>query len=170
MAAVIINFLVGAVIVIAMVDVPLFVNVVEGEVARSAVISGWVLSALTAAMAVAAYIGGRLAERFSYRLPIVAGLIAALTGFTLMGTGWTADISYTAMAWQLALLGAGFGLIIAPTAAAVVDAATADRRGWPWPVNISTWPNRAATACCASRCAIPSDARSTCWVSRTATT
>lgn len=128
-AAVIINFLVGAVIVIAMVDVPLFVNVVEGEVARSAVISGWVLSALTAAMAVAAYAGGRLAERFSYRLPIVAGLIAALTGFTLMGTGWTADISYTAMAWQLALLGAGFGLIIAPTAAAVVDAATPDRRG-----------------------------------------
>ncbi|MDH5423256.1 MAG: MFS transporter, partial [Acidimicrobiia bacterium] len=128
-AAVFINFLVGAVIVIAMVDVPLFVNVIEVEVERSAVIAGWVLSAMTAAMAVAAYLGGRLAERFSYRAPIVAGLVLSLTGFAMMGTGWTADIAYTAMAWQLALLGAGFGLIIAPTAAAVVDAATADRRG-----------------------------------------
>ncbi|NIW35071.1 MAG: MFS transporter, partial [Gemmatimonadetes bacterium] len=38
-AAVIINFLVGAVIVIAMVDVPLFVNVIEVELERSAVIA-----------------------------------------------------------------------------------------------------------------------------------
>ncbi len=128
-AAVIINFLVGAVIVIAMVDVPLFVNVIEVELERSAVIAGWVLSALTAAMAAAAYAGGRLAERWSYRPPIVAGLVASVAGFTLMGTGWTADIAYPEMAWQLALLGAGFGLVIAPTAAAVVDAATPDRRG-----------------------------------------
>ena len=128
-SAVIINFLTGAVLVIAMVDVPLFVNVIEVDMERSAVIAGWVLSALTAAMAAAAYAGGRLAERFSYQPPIVAGLIAATAGFALMGTGWTADISYPAMAWQLALLGVGFGLVIAPSAAAVVDAATPDRRG-----------------------------------------
>ena len=128
-SAVIINFLTGAVLVIAMVDVPLFVNVIEVDMERSAVIAGWVLSALTAAMAVAAYAGGRWAERFSYQPPIVAGLVGATAGFALMGTGWTADISYPAMAWQLALLGAGFGLVIAPSAAAVVDAATPDRRG-----------------------------------------
>ena len=33
------------------------------------------------------------------------------------------------MAWQLAVLGAGFGLVIAPTTAAVVDSAPADERG-----------------------------------------
>ncbi|HSR15242.1 MAG TPA: MFS transporter, partial [Gemmatimonadales bacterium] len=56
-----VNFLIGAVLVIAMVDVPLFVNlVVETDLERAAVLSGWVLSALTAAMALAALAGGRL--------------------------------------------------------------------------------------------------------------
>ncbi len=128
-AAVAVNFLVGGALVIAMVDVPLFVNIVEGEVARSAVIAGWVLSALTATMALAAYVGGRLTERWSYRPPVVAGLAVALAGFLLMGLGWTPDTPYLRMGWQLALLGLGFGLVIAPTSAAVVDAAPADRRG-----------------------------------------
>ncbi len=127
--ALVVNFLVGTVLVIAMVDVPLFVNIVEGEVARSAVIAGWVLSALTATMALAAYVGGRLTERWSYRPPVVAGLAVALAGFLLMGLGWTPDTPYLRMGWQLALLGLGFGLVIAPTSAAVVDAAPADRRG-----------------------------------------
>ncbi len=128
-AAVIINFLVGAALVIAMVDVPLFVNMVEVNVERSAVIAGWVLSALTAAMAVTSYLGGRITERTWYRPPVLIGLGAAAAGFLLMGAGWTVDTAYWTMAWQLALLGAGFGFVIAPTSAAVVDGAPADRRG-----------------------------------------
>ena len=127
--AVIINFLVGAALVIAMVDVPLFINMVELGVERSAVIAGWVLSALTAAMAVTSYLGGRITERTWYRPPVLVGLGAAAAGFLLMGAGWTVDTAYWTMAWQLALLGAGFGLVIAPTSAAVVDGAPADRRG-----------------------------------------
>lgn len=127
--AVIINFLVGAALVIAMVDVPLFVNMVEVNVERSAVIAGWVLSALTAAMAVTSYVGGRVTERTWYRPPVLIGLAAAAAGFLLMGAGWTVDTAYWTMAWQLALLGAGFGLVIAPTSAAVVDGAPPDRRG-----------------------------------------
>ncbi len=128
-SAVIINFLVGAALVIAMVDVPLFVNMVEVNVERSAVIAGWVLSALTAAMAVTSYLGGRITERTWYRPPVLIGLGAAAAGFLLMGAGWTVDTAYWTMAWQLALLGAGFGFVIAPTSAAVVDGAPADRRG-----------------------------------------
>ncbi len=127
--AVTVNFLVGGTLVIAMVDVPLFVNVVETGIERAAVISGWVLSALTAAMAVASYTGGRLTERWSYRPPVLAGLLAVVAGFLVMGLGWTPDTAYRQMAWQLALLGAGFGLVIAPISAAVVDAAPADKRG-----------------------------------------
>jgi EmrB/QacA subfamily drug resistance transporter len=127
--AMIINFLVGAGLIIAMVDVPLFVNVVEIDVERSAVIAGAVLSALTAAMTITSYAGGLIAERTWYQPPTIVGLSLALAAFLLMGFGWDPDTAYPAMAWQLAVLGAGFGLVIAPTSAAVVDAAPPDRRG-----------------------------------------
>ena len=128
-AAVVVNFLVGAALIIAMVDVPLFVNVVEFDVERAAVISGWVLSALTAAMAISSYLGGRMTERTWYRPPVVAGLAGALVAYLLLGFVWDADTAYTTMAWQLGLLGFGLGLVTAPTSAAVVDAAPPDRRG-----------------------------------------
>ena len=69
--ALIVNFVVGAALVIAMVDVPLFVNAVEVDLERSAVVAGWILSALTAAMALLSYIGGRVTERTWYGPPIV---------------------------------------------------------------------------------------------------
>ncbi len=125
-----VNFLVGAVLVIAMVDVPLFVNlVVETGLERAAVISGWVLSALTATMAVTSYLGGVLTARYSYRPVVVGGLAACAAGFLLMGLTWDSGTGAGEMAWQLTVLGAGFGLVTAPTNAAVVDAAPADRRG-----------------------------------------
>ncbi len=125
-----VNFLVGAVLVIAMVDVPLFVNlVVETGLERAAVVSGWVLSALTATMAVTSYLGGVLTARYSYRPVVLAGLAACAAGFLLMGLTWDSGTGAGEMAWQLAVLGAGFGLVTAPTNAAVVDAAPADRRG-----------------------------------------
>lgn len=127
--AIIVNFLVGATLIIAMVDVPLFVNVVESGVERAAVIAGWVLSALTAAMAVASYAGGRMTERWSYRPPVLFGLGAVLAGFLIMGLGWTPDTPYLTMAWQLAILGVGFGLVFAPVSAAVVDSAAPEERG-----------------------------------------
>ena len=122
--AVIVNFLVGATLVIVMVDVPLFVNVVESGIERAAVIS-----ALTAAMAVSSYLGGRMTERWSYRPPILFGLAAVVAGFLVMGLGWTPDTPYLRMAWQLAVLGVGFGLVFAPISAAVVDSAPPDERG-----------------------------------------
>jgi MFS family permease len=125
-----INFLVGAAIVIAMVDVPLFVNlVVETDLERAAVVSGAVLASMTAAMAVTSYLGGVATERTWYRPVIVAGLSAAIAGYLLMGVTWGVDTSLGTMAWQLAILGFGFGLVTAPTSAAMVDVAPDDRRG-----------------------------------------
>ncbi len=124
-----VNFFVGATLVIAMVDVPLFINVVELDLEGAAVTTGWVLSALTASMSVAAYIGGRITESRWYRPPVLIGLGFSAVAFFMMGYGWGVATGYWTMAWQLAILGAGFGLVMAPTTAAVVDAAPSDRRG-----------------------------------------
>ncbi len=129
MAALFVNFVVGAGLVIAMVDVPLFINSIELDLERSAVVAGWILSALTAAMAIASYTGGRVTERTWFKPPVLAGLVMSTSAYVWMGATWNADTSYTVFALQLALLGAGFGLTVAPTTSAVVDAAPADQRG-----------------------------------------
>ena len=80
-------------------------------------------------MAVAAYVGGRLTERTWYGPPVVAGLVAATVAFLTMGLTWDGDTSYVLIAVQLAVLGAGFGLTVAPTNSAVIAAAPDDQRG-----------------------------------------
>lgn len=127
--SVMVNFLVGAVLIIAMINVPLLVNVLETDVAQAALTSGWLLSAMTASMAVMAYVGGRLTERFSYRPVTIAGLLAIVLGFSLMGISWQVDTASRQMVWQLVVLGTGFGLVIAPIGAAVINAAPEDQRG-----------------------------------------
>jgi MFS family permease len=128
--ACLVNFFTGFVLIIAMVDVPIFVNVILGESIESAAVdSGRILSALTVAMAITSVLGGWLCARMGYRLPTLLGLACTAAAFLLMGTSWQVDVNYNLMACHLALAGAGFGFIIAPTATAVVDAVTAEQRG-----------------------------------------
>lgn len=127
--ALVANFAVGAALVIAMVDVPLFVNALEVDLERSAVVSGGVLSAMTAAMAVTSYIGGRVTHRTWCRPPLLAGVAMATGAFAWMGATWSADAPYWLFAVQLGLLGAGLGLTVAPTTSAVVDHAPPAQRG-----------------------------------------
>ena len=127
--ALVVNFVIGAGLVIAMVDVPLFVNSVEGDIDRAAVVSGSILSSLTAAMAVMSYVGGRATERWWYQPPVLAGVAMSTAAYAWMGATWSADTSYWVFAVQLGLLGAGFGLTVAPTTSAVVDTAPAAERG-----------------------------------------
>jgi MFS family permease len=127
--AVLINFLVGSVLIIAMVNVPLLINVLEIDVERAALTSGYLLSGMTGAMAVMAYVGGRLTERFSYRPVTLAGLAFCALGLGLMGSSWAVGTPTGQMAWQLAVLGIGFGLVTAPVGTAVINAAPATQRG-----------------------------------------
>ena len=128
-SAVAVNFLIGAALVIAMVQVPLWVNVVEIDTDRSAALAARMLTAMTVAMALTSYLGGRLTSRWWYRPPTLAGLALAGAGFWLMGSIWEATTGYAVMAMHLALVGAGLGMVIAPTSAAVVDHAPGDQRG-----------------------------------------
>lgn len=128
-AAVVVNFLVGSVLIIAMVNVPLVVNVLEADVGQAALNSGYLLSGMTGAMALMAYVGGRATARFSYRPVTAVGLALCAFGLGLMGSTWSATAAYGQMAWQLAILGVGFGLVIAPIGTAVINAAPPDQRG-----------------------------------------
>jgi len=124
------NALVGAVLAVAMVDIPLFVNlVVETEVRSAAVTSGWVLTGLTAAMAIMTGAGGRLGDRLSHRTPTLIGLGVSGMALIVMGSAWDTTIDALSMGVHAALLGAGIGLVTAPLTAAVVDEVPPDRRG-----------------------------------------
>ncbi len=79
-----VNFIVGAALVVAMVDVPIFINAVELDIGRSAVVAGWLLSALTAGMAITSYVGGRVGERQGSRPPVLLG-VGAISSRT---RGW----------------------------------------------------------------------------------
>ncbi len=124
-----VNLLVGFSLFIAIANVPLFINMlVASSIEQGAWDSGWMLSALTVPMALAAVPGGWLAEKRGYRLPALLGLLIAVVGFALMQS-WQAVTPYSTMAFHLVLGGVGIGLTLAPVAAAIVNASPPDQRG-----------------------------------------
>jgi MFS family permease len=112
------NLLIGAGLIIAMVDVPLFVVAVQ---AGSPVETGLAIAPFTGAIVVAALIGGFLTEKLGYRLPGVAGLLISALGFGLMSQ-WDPEVARATMRWHLAVCGTGFGLVFSPIGTAVVNA------------------------------------------------
>jgi MFS family permease len=129
MPANIANFLVGFSLFIAIANVPLFINsLVAKTVEQGAWDSGWMLSGLTVPMALASVPGGWLTEKRGYRFPAAFGIMIAVLGFIFM-SGWVAETQYKTMIPHLVFGGLGFGLTLAPIAAAVVDASPPDQRG-----------------------------------------
>ena len=71
-----INLLVGFCIMVALVSVPIFINVAgAADTMKAALVTGYLLCAFTVPMALAAIPGGWLSERLGYRSSVVAGLI-----------------------------------------------------------------------------------------------
>ena len=126
-----INGLIGVGLVIALVNVPLFINIVESSsgIGSTAILSGLLLTALTATMAATSYAGGVMAGRHGNSFPTILGIGLSLVAFGFMGWTWSATTNHWVMAAELAVVGAGIGLVLAPTSAAVVDAATDKDRG-----------------------------------------
>src|SRR5262245_59133872 len=80
-----INLLVGFCIMVALVSVPIFINVAgAAETTKAALVTGYLLCAFTVPMALAAIPGGWLSERLGYRSSVVAGLIVSIAGFWMM--------------------------------------------------------------------------------------
>ncbi|MBA3943453.1 MAG: MFS transporter [Herpetosiphonaceae bacterium] len=135
-AAGLVNVLFGALLITAAVNVPLFVNAVsttttgspEAMVRSAALQSGLLLIVLTGLMALCAPLGGSLAGRIGPAPVLLAGALCAMLGFWLMRS-WTAATLPLVLRGHLALVGLGFGFLLAPPAAVIIAAAPAGERG-----------------------------------------
>jgi MFS family permease len=146
-AASALNLLVGFCLMVGLVSVPLFINIAGAkDSAQGALVSGYLLSAFTIPLALAALPGGWLAGRIGYRLTAVIGMAIAIVGFGLM-TLWRPEMAAQAVAFLtggsapgaaggtlrmaagLVAAGVGLGLTIAPIGTAVINGAGESERG-----------------------------------------
>jgi MFS family permease len=146
-----VNLLVGFCIMVALVSVPLFINVAGAadDVRKAALVTGYLLCAFTVPMAMAAVPGGVLSSRLGYRWSVILGLVVAVAGFLLM-SAWKVEMARQAVAFfdrlshgperadvlgtgfmaaGLALAGIGIGLTIAPIGTAVINGVGEQERG-----------------------------------------
>src|SRR6266700_4129770 len=124
-AAALASLLVGTALIIAMVDIPIFVATVLG---RSAIDSGLALLRLTAMIPVGALIGGWLCSIISCRLTALLGLVPTAIGFWLMHL-WPLDVGWTQITISTLIGGLGFGLVIAPIGTTAINAASSRQIG-----------------------------------------
>jgi EmrB/QacA subfamily drug resistance transporter len=112
------NLMVGAALIVTMVNVPLYVaSVLDGTPEQG----GLMLLRMTIFIPVGAVLGGFLGTRVTYRWVALAGLAFAAAGFWEM-YGWTTGSADDPRTWLgLALNGLGFGLLISPVTATAVQ-------------------------------------------------
>ncbi|WP_166139781.1 MFS transporter [Nocardioides ochotonae] len=116
--AVVVSFFVGAALIAALIDIPLFAR---STVHRdSQLLAALVLVRFLVALPVGAVLGGFLTRRVSAGVVTAAGMGLAAVGFGWMST-WEADaLEHLSANVPLVLTGLGFGLALAPVNAAVL--------------------------------------------------
>ncbi|MPZ98206.1 MAG: MFS transporter [Dehalococcoidia bacterium] len=110
------SVLLGVGLITALIGVPLFVNLVLVDTPLE---GGLTLMRLTVAVPLGAFAGGWLASRIGLRFPAVAGMLLAAVGFAGL-QAWDRDLSEVMRTLPQLIGGFGFGLVIAPLAAAVL--------------------------------------------------
>jgi MFS family permease len=119
------SLLVGAALIIAMADIPIFIATV---LRRPPLDSGLALLRLTAMIPIGALIGGWLCARITCRLTAVLGLLPAATGFWLMHL-WPLNVNWSQITVSTLIGGLGFGLVIAPIGTTAINAASSRQIG-----------------------------------------
>jgi len=125
------NLLVGGGLMVALVDIPIMGRGVFNLDQLGAAL---LLARFMIAVPVGAAAGGLVAGRLGGRWTAVAGLAAAAAGFLLLSRWDANELSRHLGPLReadavLVLTGLGFGIVIAPLAAAVLDVARAERHG-----------------------------------------
>ena len=120
-----VSLFVGAALIIAMADIPIFVDTV---LQRPVLDSGLALLRLTAMIPVGALLGGWLCSRVTCRVTGVIGLLFTAVGFYLMSR-WPIDVNWTQITISTVTAGLGFGLVIAPIGTTALNAVRARQAG-----------------------------------------
>lgn len=120
-----VSLLVGAALIIAMADIPIFIATVLN---RPAIDSGLALLRLTAMIPVGALLGGWLCSHITCRWTAVLGLIPTAGAFWLMSL-WPLNVNWTQITISTLLGGLGFGLVIAPIGTTAINVASSRQVG-----------------------------------------
>jgi hypothetical protein len=121
--ALVVSFFVGAALIAALVDVPIFARVTVYP--DSQLLAALVLVRLLAALPVGALAGGYLTRRVDAGVVTAVGMGLAAVGFTWMAQWGLDSLASPVATVPLVLTGLGFGLALAPVNAALL-AATRD--------------------------------------------
>src|SRR6266487_3543389 len=124
-AASLVSLFVGAALIIAMADIPIFVDTV---LQRPVLDSGLALLRLTAMIPLGALLGGWLCGRITCRFTGVVGLLFTATGFYLMSR-WPIHVDWNQITISTVTAGFGFGLVIAPIGTTAINAVRARQAG-----------------------------------------
>ncbi len=124
-ASALVSLFVGAALIIAMADIPIFVATVLD---RPALDSGLALLRLTAMIPVGALLGGWLCSRITCRWTAVLGLLPTTLGFWLMHL-WPLSVGWTQITVSTLIAGLGFGLVIAPIGTTAINASREHQMG-----------------------------------------
>jgi EmrB/QacA subfamily drug resistance transporter len=120
-----VSLLTGYTLATAIIGGPVFVNRVLNAGADESALA---LTALTAAIAGGAVVGGLLSAFTGERMTTVIGVAASAAGLWLART-WGTETALPELTRDLAIFGAGFGLTVSPRATAAVEAAGASAYG-----------------------------------------
>ena len=119
------SIFVGAALIIALVDIPIFyLTVVNGTILQT----GLSLLCMTFWIPLSAVAGGWLSQRIGCHLTALAALALASLGFFLMSF-WPIHPGWPQLIGDTFLVGVGFGLLVAPLSASTLNAAGAARGG-----------------------------------------
>jgi MFS family permease len=116
-ASSLVSLLIGAALIIAMADIPIYVDtVLRGSILES----GLALLRLTVMIPIGAVVGGWLCNRFSCRWVGVASLLITGLGFYLMSQ-WPIQPNQWQITISTLVAGLGFGLVIAPIGTTAIN-------------------------------------------------
>ncbi len=118
--ALVVSFFVGAALIAALVDIPIFARVTVYP--DSQLMAALVLVRLLVALPVGALIGGYLTRRISAGAITAVGMLLAAVGFVWMAQWGLESLEHAVATVPLVLTGLGFGLALAPVNAALLVA------------------------------------------------